>query len=652
MRYYRISKFVFFCFTVTVVIGIQFGVVINTRADGLNTNKFKTVIDSRPRLYFPLRNKETLRTSITKDPYRKFWISLKKRVDFHLHNKSKKSLDDYKDIRKFGYHLIDLAFVSAIEEKKTQVQQIKKRMNSLVSYQNWGNNDSLDAASLLFAMVLTYDWQYQHFSPSERLKYRTKIKRHANLLEKTLKEKRKRWTKAYLQNMNYTITMAIGIAGYALLGEEKDAINWLESANSNLDTVLQYLSPDGSSHEGINYWSYGLESILFYFYAVKPLYGFSKLENHPFFQKTAQFRLFCSLPGYKQNADFADSYRIEYHGPGSILRALASINQDGYAQGLAENIEKARGRKALYSWFDFFSYNPEVPSVLPDNLPTYRYFDNLGLFILRSDWTQKSLWALFKAGPSQGKLAEQKKYYAGSHIHPDQGNFSIWHKGDWLVIDDGYSLIKKTSDHNVLLFNKIGQLGEGGEWFDEKSVKKHKGTVKVIHVDISNDYHYFSADLTKIYPPDSNLKLWTRDFIYIPHDWIIISDTVELTRPGKVRSHIHFKKQNLELHTSNQLLESDKGIRLYYKLPFKHEISLKETHFMQRVYGIPTKTYRKTLAISFNCQEKTRLLFVFDLANGKDKLKKRTISFTKDRVILHDDIAKIVDFVNMNITTN
>ncbi len=640
-------------FTLGILICLCIGNIKSLAADVYTAEKLNSVIASRPRLYFPYMKKETIRNSLDKYPYKKFWKSIKKRVDYYQKLSNKRTISDFKDVRKFGYILIDLAFVASIEGTEQQMQRLREMMEDLVSHRDWENNDKLEAASLLYAMTLAFDWHYNRFSSSEKMEYRSKIKRHATLLHNAYKKKRKRWTKSYLQNMNYTITMAIGIAGYALLGEEKAAIDWVKSSDENLDTVFQYLSPDGSSHEGVNYWSYGVESLLFFYYATQPLNnGLNKIASHPFIKNTAKFRLYCALPGYEQNADFADSYRIEYHGPGLILRALASINNDGVAQRLAHNIENARGRTE-YSWFDFIAYNPEIPEMSPDNLPTYHYFDNLGLLAFRSDWTNNSLWVLFKAGPSQGKLAEQKGYYAGSHIHPDEGHFSIWNQGDWLVVDDGYSLVKKTEAHNVLMFNNIGQLGEGQEWFNQHSIQKHSGTVKVIQSIVSENYHHVSADLTKIYPPDSELKLWIRDFFYVPDHWIVIADTVELIKPGKVRSHVHFKKQNITLDTENRIIRLENGNTLHYRLPFRHSVSIDETQQVQKVYGIPKKVDRHTLAMDIDFEARSTLILAFDLASSSDQTGNRFIQIEgSDVFLVENKTMKHIDLISKKIATN
>jgi len=141
----------------------------------------------------------------------------------------------------------------------------------------------------------------------------------------------------------------------------------------------------------------------------------------------ARFRLYASLPDFKDNVDFGDSCRWDFSGPGNTLRALASIFRDGHAQWLAEQIENARGASAKILWSEIIFYDSSVPMLPPDALPKTAYFDNIGIVISRSGWSSDAIWTFFKAGPHMGHLAEDKGYYLDNgHMHPDEGNFLLW----------------------------------------------------------------------------------------------------------------------------------------------------------------------------------------------------------------------------------
>ena len=74
---------------------------------------------------------------------------------------------------------------------------------------------------------------------------------------------------------------------------------------------------------------------------------------------------------------------------------------------------------------------------------------------------------VFKCGPFIGHDAMDKFSYdpGGGHVHPDANHFVLFGGGQWLMRDDGYQP-KWTGQHNTLLVNGHGQLGEGAEWFN------------------------------------------------------------------------------------------------------------------------------------------------------------------------------------------
>ena len=501
----------------------------------------------RPRLYLDIEKIEMIKMKRDEYPYSRFWMVVREKSKQFVREQPPATTAgiDEANLWKLGDGLPYLALSYRVTGHPLYLEAARKWMDAICGYRDWAGNKDSGAASLLFSMSVAYDWLHDEFTPEELTRYREKISRHAGIFYESLVEKDMWWARLeyHMQNHNYTNVMAMAVAGLALRGENQEAELWLTAAKSNFETVLELLSPDGASHEGIGYWGVGLDSLLKYFLASPAMQGETDIENSPFFRNTAHFRLYASLPDYKEVVDFADSARYEWIGPGHMLRALASVFKDGHSQWLAERIENARKKDAYFSWLDLIWYDETVAPVPPDDLPTYAYFENLGIFISRSNWTEKAVWSFFKAGPSQGKLAESKEIYTGSHIHPDEGSFLLWARGDWLVIDDGYVLKKRTENHNVLTFNGKGQLGEGQRWFDLYPVKQHKGTANIIFKDLQKDYQYLTAELAGMYPPDAGVKSWKRTFIVMPRGRFIVRDDITWDRPGEVVNRVHFGRK-------------------------------------------------------------------------------------------------------------
>jgi len=623
------------------------------KTENLQNNITQLLSKPHPRIFIDQQKIEFIRSKISYYPYSKFWAYVQKRAYKYAKETSPKSVNKYNDntIRALGNKLPYMAIAYLITGDEIYLRGVKKWMRALCSYPNWASNEDLGAAHILFGMSICYDWLYDKFTPEERALYRKKITKHANIFYKLLVKGKKWWARAYLQNHNYTNVMALGIAGLALYGEVKEAKAWIEVAKENFKQVLYWLSPDGATHEGVGYWSGSLRSLLVYFIAFTPVYGLDEIKNSPFFQKTAYYRLYMSLPDFKDNVNYADSPYFDWYGPGYILRCLASIFDDGHIQWLAEKIEYARGKKARYSWLDLIWYNEKIKSIPPDDLPTYAYFDNLGIFVDRTSWSPNGIWVFFKAGPPLGRKAFEKKFYGGAgHVHPDEGNFLLWAYGKWLIVDNGYSLLKSTVNHNVFLFNGYGQLGEGRMWFNERAVKKYNGYAQIKYTDFKDEYKYITADLTKIYPPEARLKKWLRTWIFLPKGYLIIKDDIEMKNPGYAESFLHLGPGYVT-KTNYGFLYKDYnvGFKLYEVYDKPDKVIIEPTFFIGK-RNKKNNNSRFTLHFIYNRPNISSIL-LFKIFHGKEEGKLVFLKKTKNYIEFFDNAYMIkIDFLKRKVT--
>lgn len=514
--------------------------------------------NKRPRLFLDDNRIQYIKSRLGTYPYSKFWTSIKGRADKYITESPPIDASNYTDssIRNFGNKLPYMALAYLFTKDNKYLRGVKTWMNALCSYPNWASDTDLGAAHILEGMALAYDWLYNQFTADERKKYREKITHHAEIFYWGLINKNLWWANYYLDNHNYVNTTALSSAGLALYGEQGEAESWIIVARNNFQEVLSALSPDGASHEGVAYWSYGTRALLKYFMVFEPVFGLTDVKNNSFFKNTARFRLYASLPDFKDNVDFGDSCRWDFSGPGNTLHALASIFRDGHAQWLAEQIENARGASAKFLWSEIILYDSSVAMLPPDALPKTAYFDNIGIVISRSDWSSDAIWTFFKAGPHMGHLAEDKGYYLDNgHMHPDEGNFLLWAFGKWLIVDDGYVNIKRTRNHNVLLFNDKGQIGEGKDFFDTTAALEYKPTASINYHDIQSNYIYLVAEIEDMYPPDAGVRKWERHFIFFQKGFVVIRDIVKMDNLGKIESLVHFDKGTVE----------ETGGRYFYK---------------------------------------------------------------------------------------
>lgn len=553
-------------------------------------------LNERPRLYLTKDKISDLGSKLKREPYRRFWGYTKCLADKFvnelppcplgtkpgdgLYSSCHGSIENFRSstFRQLGDKIPFLSMAYLLTGDEAYLNAVKTWLDAFVQYDVWGVpnksienklgydiGSDLDAAHILFGISIAYDWLYDVFSEEELERYRQTITKHARFLYILHKDDLVWWADSYLQNHNYINMASVTVAGLALYGEEKDAELWLAESINNFDTVIGLLSPDGASHEGVGYWSYGMVALLQHYAAIKryDVNEFDKFMNNKFFQNTALFRLYASLPDYKYNVDYADGSRWDFRGPGFILRMLASTFHDGRAQWLAGKVETVRGNDRGPLWLNLVWYDDSVKPIPPDDSPTYHYFDNLGILFSRTSWDDDATWAFYKAGQPQGYRAAKRGYMTGGHIHPDEGQFLLWSQGSWLIIEDGYVAPKFTKNHNVLLFNGKGQLGEG-KWFNGKEVGSKIRVTKVFEA-LNKEYQYLITDIIGIYKlSDIGVKIdnssYQRSFISLSNGIIVVRDDVHFDKDVEIKSLIHTTHYAIRADSRTVILNPVKSV--------------------------------------------------------------------------------------------
>jgi len=533
--------FIFFNFPITALAqpDNRGGDLRNCTAQAIN------IETQRPILYVTNQKLSHIRENLTKEPLKRIWTSLLNDAENDL-----KKVPDLKVSWK-KMNLPDLiprlAFVYLLTNDKRFLDHAILWIDAYVQFKNWGKNEDLVAGHALFALSVAYDWLYSELGIERRNNVKHKILDHASTFYYLLDNNKIWWANTLLQNHNYYNVMALAISGVSLYNDCTEAKQWLDASEINFANVAGVLSPDGASHEGVGYWSAGTEALLSYIYGVRTISTKDdSLIESSFLKNTAKYRLYMSLPGYRENANYADSKIFEWTGPGNVLRALASIYRDPRPQWLADEVERARSigpktwlDKPKYSWLDLLWYDGSVGRAAPQDLPNYTYFSNLGLYVHRTDWTNNAAWLLYKAAPPQGWHAYRKGLIARGHIHPDEGQVLYYGGGKWLLRDDSYVTPKWTKNHNVIIVNNKGQLGEGHRWFQGGVELNRKASVSLVHKQFDNNSQYIVTDNTIMYPKGAGLKRWLRSVVTLAGGNVLIVDDIDVGGKGDVSTLFH-----------------------------------------------------------------------------------------------------------------
>ena len=594
---------------------------------------------THPRLYLT-KEKITKLRKLIKGLYWELWIREKTWVDKWL-NKSPQDVyyHDPEEMlwqRAIGNMIPHFAFCYLMTQNEIYLKKAKEWIFYAINLPKWGPYPDLAKAHLLYGISLAYDWLYHDLTLKEKAMIRTRLAHEARLMFlasiKTKKYKTMWWHDAYLQNHLWVDMCSLATAGFALYGEIPDAEIWINQAHSKFLKILDSLGTDGASHEGVSYWSYGMEYLLKYLDLARELLE-CDLFNNTWLKKTAYYRLYMSLPRsmWKNSmtiVNIADCPMRDWYGPDYILRKLAAEYRNSYAQWLAYELSRTGMVNPVSGWLNLIWYDPSVPATPPYNLSTMKHFDDLDIVVIRDSWKEENILFVFKCGPFIGHNALKKFNYdpGGGHVHPDVNHFILIAYGKWLIVDDGY-LSKKTSQHNTIVFEingkEIGQLGEGSMWFKGNEVIKDKRISAIIRAESNPIFDYIIGDAYNIYPDTIGLKKFLRHIIYLKPDTFIIIDEIQTTKPLTPKWLLHYKGtlQKTEQNTLT-LTNNDVSLRIYIIQPHEFEYRIYEQTGKRE--GGRTK---KLNVLEITPTQKTdKIIFIIVLHPAKIKEKHPTIT--------------------------
>ena len=531
----------------------------DANADGSTTHPASsrasqnTSISAHPRLYLNADKINFLKVRIAAnaEPYTAQWSVIKSRADNYASETPPVYPTDplFRDgnvdnlIRNYGNRLPFIAMAYLMTDDVKYFNGAKKWMDALASYTKWGNDHDLGAAHLLYNMAIVYDWLYNGFSPSDRAIYEQKMEYHLKIFAGIMEKHSTYWMSELSGNHNHVNVTSVMTAAVATYDSLDNADYYIQLAYDNFTKVLAKLRTDGSTEEGISYWSYSMEALLRYFDIETSVTGVNRMLTSPTFRRAPLYRLYASLPNYRNTILTADSVRTDFYGPTFILWRLAATFNDPRAQWLANSIQKRRrmDKVAIDSdWRTLIWYDENVAVQSPENLPTYHLFDDLELFTSRSAWSDDNAILLtLKAGPPMGHSATG---IGPAHTHPDEGAFTVDGFGRNLIIDDGYVYSKLTSNHNVVTFDNIGQLGEGSPWFNNRA----GGTADIAHTDFNEvaGYEYLIADLKRIYPWNLEITKYLRHFYFLKKKTLFVVDEIESAQVHEIQWRLHLNNKS------------------------------------------------------------------------------------------------------------
>jgi hypothetical protein len=519
----------------------------------------------RPRLFLTAARIDELKRRIS-GTHRDTWEAVQENADRHLSASPPERYNSEGEMRKAGRGIPWQALAFLLTGDRRYLEGAKSWILKICDFPRWEDNASLAGGECLFGVAVGYDWLYHALNDQHKKRIREKLVRQAQAMRNGPPVHHDVW----LANHNHVEHIGLAAAGFALYDEVPEAIDWIRQADLVFRTMFRPASDDGSSTEGHQYWAYSTEAILRFTELARDLLD-ENLYGPAWLKSVPSFVIHSMLPGFDARnhvMSFGDSHRtFSSHGPAHILYRLAAEYRNPHAQWLAREMQKRRvGRNDYCTWTNLLWYDDKLASAPLTELPTFWHATDIGWITSRSGWDDQALMIGFKCGPMHGhkvqpyyeSQVEQRwpKYHVigGGHGHPDVNSFQIFARGKWLAIDPQYERPKWTRNHNTILVDGQGQLGEGQTWFDRAAVMAAKASSAMVKAQNGRELDYLVGDAGNIYPA---LGRFHRHLLYAKPDWIVIADDLEAKAPATFEWVLHFEGRMDQLGKSHWAVKNE-----------------------------------------------------------------------------------------------
>ncbi|MFA9432634.1 DUF4962 domain-containing protein [Egicoccus sp. AB-alg2] len=438
----------------------------------------------RSKLLLPGRRLQRLREEI-RDVRASQFRRLYEQADWYRHQQPPAE-HPTASITFFGPAAANLSLLHLLTDQDHYLDEARRWIFTAARYPHWGKahmpDHDLDAGWLSYGLSLAYSWIGDRLPAAEREELEAKLLLQGQrLYDFAVESEGGWWSSSYWQNHNWICYAGLATAGYALQDRHPEAREWTKRAEENFRKVLELLPEDGSNCEGVVYWRYGVPWIATYLDVLEQATGTDLFPDSPYLRETFWYRLYQAAPNLEEIVNHGDCHDRRSGHSVAFYYLLAKKYRLPQAQWLARQVaERGFWREAYESgvkpgvmpeaFQELLWYDPTVPEQDVRDLPTQRYFPDLGLVVARTGWDRDATMVSFKASPGGGHKAwERAKRFKdedgwdtlnAGHHHPDANAFVLLSRDAFLAIDDGYANRKRAANHNLVLVDGQGFVNE------------------------------------------------------------------------------------------------------------------------------------------------------------------------------------------------
>lgn len=484
------------------------------------------LFDTHPRLFLTRAQGRDLTPRLKREPYASLLARLLPVADAAA---ARTAATMGGDCRGHGCATANLAMAWRMTANARYYDATLRHMETMTAYENWGTN--LVFGHLASGFAIAFDWLYHTFDDATRQRYAACLHDRATRAFEALRSYSDYHSFGYTCNTLPVTLAGLAAAGGALYGVIPGTAPWLRLCLDKGHLMADSLGPDGVSPEGVAYGQYYAEFTAKFFTLVRDLLGSDLFAQSPWFKAFGTALTYHAFPRkcWRKDAmffQFGDSDRSHWYGPDSHLRRFASATRDGRAQWLADAINQTGVGINSNAGLNLAWHDGTVKPQPPRDLPTLGYFEDMGVVVMRSDWSGRESVLVLKCGPAAGHHGHRRTNHTpcGGHMYPNNGGILLFAHGDLLLTEPGY-LRKMSAYHNVALVNGRGQIGEGGDWFEDIEYRKGHPVPKIVSVKSAESRDDAVADLADAYPAAAGLTRYRRHVVFIkPSTWIVLDE--------------------------------------------------------------------------------------------------------------------------------
>ena len=554
-----------------------------------------------------------------------------------------------------GMAAANLSLAYILTKQDHYLEEAKRWILTGCKYPHWGHAHLVDvdlsASWLMFGYSVAYDWIKDDLKEDERKLIKDKlILQGERMYNFAIKTRGEGWSTAFWQNHNWINLTGQAAAGYALGEEYEHSKVWTEYAKENFKIVYDVMADDGSDYEGVVYWRYGAMWLLMYAHLLKEREGFNYFEHSGFLKNTFYYRLYQSAPNLEEIINYGDCHdRRSGHSAAMYYKFAAEYN-NGHAQKLANTVRNEFLFREQYesgvkpgilpeAWLELIWSDLSVEEEEFDNLPLVKYWDDLGLVVMRSGWEKDAIHFSIKSGTPGGKKQWERSWDMDrelgwktrglSHQHPDNNSFILNAFDAFLAVDEGYNRTVKAGEHNIVIVDGKGYEHEGGNNIWKETPYDTKATMDFKS---ENGITLACGEAAKMYAKELKLNEYSRNIIYTENGHFYMLDELksenEHTYSWRMNSDTVFKPAGKDKY----IIENGPAkLEVFTLYPENRSVSSKETNVRAIMTTQEPDKYRETKMKTMVIEniKKSRDMYFFNILKPQRTFGEEKFSITK-----------------------